>query len=80
MQKERGQSELNGKLNEADTLRYCTLEKDASEALSRYKIVLGSLARSVHKVLRLARTIADLAEVSLIGKAHLMEALSFRKR
>lgn len=80
MQKERGQSELNGKLNEADTLRYCTLEKDASEALEQAQNRFGLSARSVHKVLRLARTIADLAEVSLIGKAHLMEALSFRKR
>lgn len=79
-QKERGQSELNGKLNEEETTRYCRLSKDAHENLNIAQSKLGLSQRSIHKVLRLARTIADLASASLIEKEHLIEALSFRKR
>ena len=35
-------------------------------------------ARGFHRVLRLARTIADLAGADDIGRTHLAEALSYR--
>ncbi|MGB3272894.1 MAG: ATP-binding protein, partial [Xanthobacteraceae bacterium] len=35
-------------------------------------------ARGYHRVLRVARTIADLAGASTIGRTHLAEALSYR--
>jgi magnesium chelatase family protein len=35
--------------------------------------------RSVHRALRVARTIADLADAKMIEKNHMLEALSYRQ-
>jgi len=80
MQKERGQEELNGKLSEAETMRHCLLDDEARVSLETARERLGLSARSLHKMLRVARTIADLAQARLITKEHMVEALSFRKR
>ncbi len=80
MQKNRGQKELNGKLNEHETLQFCTLDTTAKERLEMAQNRFGLSQRSVHKVLRMARTIADMAQSHTICEKHLLEALSFRKR
>jgi magnesium chelatase family protein len=80
MQKKRGQNELNGKMDEASTERFCVLEEDTRESLSMAQSRFGLSARGIHKILRISRTIADLDEAEIICKEHLLEALSFRKR
>lgn len=79
-QKARGQKELNGKLNDDDVSKYCVLQDEANQtlnsAMSRYNLS----QRGIKKVLKVARSIADLDECELISKAHLMEALSYRTR
>jgi magnesium chelatase family protein len=80
MQKKRGQKELNGKLDEHDTMRFCLLETKAHESLEMAQNHLGLSQRSMHKVLRIARSIADLTQSEQILQEHLLEALSFRKR
>ena len=80
MQKNRGQYELNGKMDEQSTEHFCTLSDEANETLTLAQNRLGLSARSLHKVKRIARTIADLSSSTLISKEHLLEALSFRKR
>jgi len=35
-------------------------------------------ARGYHRTLKLARTLADLAGVETVGRAHIAEALSYR--
>ncbi|WP_263833504.1 YifB family Mg chelatase-like AAA ATPase [Sulfurospirillum oryzae] len=80
MQKNRGQNELNGKLDEYNTMRFCTLEAKANESLEMAQSRFGLSQRSIHKILRIARSIADLAQSEQIAQEHLLEALSFRKR
>lgn len=80
MQKKRGQNELNGKLDEHNTMHFCTLDSQAKESLEMAQSRFGLSQRSIHKILRIARTIADLAQSDIITQEYLLEALSFRKR
>jgi magnesium chelatase family protein len=58
--------------------RYCAIDA-AGEALMRGAITrLGLSARAYHRVLRIARTIADLAAAEHIGSEHLGEAIQYR--
>ena len=52
------------------------IDDDASfrEAVSR----LGLSARAYHRVLKIARTIADLAGAGELGTAHVSEAIQYR--
>ena len=59
---------------------YCELD-DTSKALMRSAMnQLGMSARAFHRVLKLARTIADLAGAEQIQAAHLAEAIQYRPR
>jgi magnesium chelatase family protein len=51
---------------------------DARALLGRAVDRFGLSARAVHRVLRVARTIADLAEAKRVGLPHVGEALGFR--
>ncbi len=76
----RGQSELNGKMSEADIARFCILDEDAKVALDRGVASYSLSQRGINKTLKVARTIADLAGSQIIIKPHIIEALSFRMR
>ncbi len=79
-QKLRGQEELNGKLNDEDIKKYCILD-DESQLILDTAIENYSLSfRSINKILKVARTIADINSAKMIHKIHLMESLSYRKR
>jgi magnesium chelatase family protein len=79
-QMNRGQNELNGKLNDKDIKKYCVLQNDANEILDKAISNYTLSFRAINKVLKLSRTIADLEEVDLIQTSHILEALSYRKR
>jgi len=79
----RVQMERQGKTNNKLTTReidgWCTPEA-AAEALLRQAIAkLNLSARAYHRVLKLARTIADLARSEAIAAAHVAEAIQYRK-
>ncbi|MBR8463255.1 YifB family Mg chelatase-like AAA ATPase [Campylobacter sp. faydin G-24] len=79
-QKLRGQSELNGKLSDDDMVRFCTLDSDATQVLSTAITRYHLSERSKKKVLKVARSIADLELCKDLQKSHILEALSFRFR
>jgi magnesium chelatase family protein len=69
----------NAALGSAEVERFCTLS-DADHRLLGHAIErLGLSARAYHRVLKVARTIADLAGAERIATAHLTEALSYRR-
>ena len=79
-QKQRGQKELNGKLSDEDIKKYCILDCVSEEILQKARINYQLSFRSINKVLKVARTIADLNNNDLITKNDLLQSLSFRKR
>jgi len=79
-QKKRGQSELNGSLQESDIDRYCILEDDAKDILEQAIIRFGLSFRSIGNIKKVARTIADINGNLKIMKKDMLEALSYRRR
>jgi magnesium chelatase family protein len=70
----------NAEMGSAELRRYCPLDA-ASEALLRAAMrQLQLSARAYHRVIKLARTIADLAGDDQIAAHHVAEALQYRPR
>jgi magnesium chelatase family protein len=68
----------NAHMSPRDLRRYCQLS-DPVECIMRQAVArLGLSARAYHRVLKIARTIADLAGAAELGKAHVSEAIQYR--
>lgn len=80
MQMLRNQSELNGKLSDQEISKYCILDEESKEILEKARVNLNLSFRSINKILKVSRTIADLSLSTNIKKEHLMEAFSYRRR
>ncbi len=76
----RGQVELNGKLDDRQIGTFCQLDRATEETLTQGVQRFNLSMRSRNKVIRIARTIADLAGREKIISADIMEALSYRYR
>jgi len=70
----RSNSELSGRLLRA----HCRLEPDAEEMLRRTFEALGLSIRAHDRILKIARTIADLDREPAIATRHLAEAVQYR--
>lgn len=72
----------NAEMGPVEVREFCQqqLEADAEPLLSAAMEQIGLSARAFHRVLRVARTIADLADCETISAAHLAEAIQYRRR
>lgn len=69
----------NARLDQAATDRHCRLGNDDQLLLERAIEHLQLSARSMHRILRVSRTIADLDDSADIATRHLTEAIGYRK-
>ena len=70
----------NADMGPAEVRERCRLD-DAGKSLLRAAMSqLGMSARAFHRILKLARTIADLEEAAEIKTHHLAEAIQYRPR
>lgn len=84
MQAQQQQFQRGGKLNAAygtkDLEHFCQLDQASQKFFEDAAETLLLSGRSYHRVLKVARTIADLAAQEKIKMAHVTEALSFRRK
>ena len=70
----------NSEMGVKDIDTFAKLTTEASHTLTRAAEKLDLSARGYHRVIKLARTIADLAESENIEVAHILEAISYRAK
>ena len=68
----------NARLNARTLNRYCAMETDARQVLKLASDQMGLSNRAYSRILKVARTIADLAGSETIGAAHVAEAIRYR--
>jgi magnesium chelatase family protein len=69
---------VNSRLGPEETLRHCRADAAGMKLLRRAAESRGYSARSQHRILRVARSIADLADRDAVGAEHIAEALAMR--
>lgn len=68
----------NAQMSAAQVDAFCTMNEEGSTLLKSVFDRLGMSARGYHRILKVARTIADLDGADDIGVVHLAEAIQYR--
>jgi magnesium chelatase family protein len=69
---------LNSEFNNREVERYCSLASDDEKLLENVMEKLKLSARAYHRILKMARTIADFEDKENIDQDHLIEAIAYR--
>ncbi len=70
----------NADMGPGEVRRFCALDETGARLMKSAMTQMSLSARGFHRVLKVGRTIADLAGSEAIGPAHLAEALQYRAR
>ena len=68
----------NAQMNTQQIRSFCVLESDAERMLERAMQQQGLSARAHDRILKVARTVADLDGVENVGTKHIAEAIQYR--
>lgn len=69
----------NAQMRTQEIKKYCQLESAAEHLLNASITRLHLSARAYHRIIKIARTIADLADCNEIQVAHIAEAVQYRR-
>jgi len=72
-------NKANHKMTNREVEKFCRLDDTGTQLLDTAISQLGLSARAMHRILKVARTIADLAESEQIENNHLSEAINYRR-
>ncbi len=75
----RRQGVCNVRLSNALTEQHCAPDSEGADLLERALQRFGLSARAYHRLLKVARTIADLSQAEKIAPSHIAEAISLRR-
>lgn len=70
----------NAEMTSAMIGEFCKLDAESDTLMRQAVSTMNLSARSYYRILKLSRTIADLSQSEHITSAHILEALSYRKK
>jgi magnesium chelatase family protein len=73
-----GSARLNGRMTSRQLRKFCVLDPEGKALLQTAMENLGLSARAHDRILRMARTIADLEGAETIQQGHVSEAINYR--